>query len=205
MAEATVLVPDTGTKKAHFWDRVIGANTVLDEFVLPGEYPYASYFVQAFNISVATANDHILCVNAGATLPVRVRRIVIEQATNATAGATDSFEIRRTTTAAPTGGTAVTPAPHDTTDAAAGAAGRTLPGVKGTESTVLFTRTLTMRQTVAASGSQQNDKVEWIECPRCKPVIIPAGTANGLVIKNIVATAGGTVNALFEIVETNFV
>src|SRR5690348_13016293 len=134
MAETFVNVTEGSGKKLHAWDRTVGANTVLDEFMLSGEYPLASYFVYADAVSIAAANDHLLCINAGASLNVRVRRLYIEQAANATAAGFFNAKLLRTTTAAPTGGTAVTPAPFYTGDAAAGAAGRTLPTAKGTES-----------------------------------------------------------------------
>lgn len=205
MAEAFVNVTEGSGKKLHAWDRSISGNTVLDEFVIPGEYPLASYVVIGAAVSIATANDHILCCNAGSTLPVRVRRIWIEQSGNATTAAITSMQILRTTTAAPTGGTAVTPAPLDTTDSAAGAAGRTLPTAKGTESTLIFQVAMVWRQAVGTTTAQVDDYWEWVQKPGQKPIIIPAGTANGLVIKSTSAVAGATVNVGMEIVETNFV
>lgn len=205
MAEAFYNGTEGSGKKLHMNSRTIGADLQHDEYVLLGEAFYQTEIDAVFNVSVATANDHLLCLNAPASLNLRVVRIRVEQATNATAGATDSFEVRRTTTGAPTGGTAITPAQYDTADAASGAAGRSLPTVKGTESTVLFTRTLTMRQTVATAGAQVNNYWEWVKSPWGKGILVPAGTTNGLVVKNIVATAGGTVNVEIEFYATNFV
>lgn len=205
MAESFINQTEGSGKKSHTWDRTIGANLIQDEFVLPGEYPYASYIVLGPAVSIATANDHLLCVNAGASLTVRIRRIWLEQSANATAAAIGTIAIFRTTTAAPTGGTAVTPAPLDTADAASGAAGRTLPTAKGTESIELIRAAIAYRQTVAATGAQADDSWEWVQKPGQKPITIPAGTTNGLVIKNLSAVAGASVNVGMEFVETNYV
>jgi hypothetical protein len=200
VAEAIVNVTEGSGKKLHAWDRVIGANTVLDEFTLPGEYPYASYFVSAISVSIATANDHVLQLMAGSTLKVKIRRIRIDQIINASAVALGQFEVVRLTTAG-TGGTAVTPAPLDTSDAASGATARTLTTVKGTEGAVLFRETVTMR---AAVQSTAEDYALWEQHPGEKPIIIPAGTANGIAIKSITAIANATVVARIEFVEQNF-
>ena len=196
--------PDSSGKKVHTWQRTIGANNVEDEFTIPGEYPYASYSVDSGNVSAATAASHLLQVMAGASLPVRIRRIRIEQFANATTGAAMALSITRLSTAG-TGGTAVTPRPFDTTDAAAGATAMTLPTVKGTETVSIFEMVLTMRQTVAAAGTQPDDFWEWTQLPNTKPIIIPAGAANGICIKNGTAIAAGTVIVTVELVETNFV
>lgn len=204
MAEANVNVTEGSGKRLHAWDRIISATTVLDEFTLPGEYPYPTYTVLSGLVSIATANDHILCLNAGASLNVRVRRIRIEQGANATAVGFMNFEILRTTTAAPTGGTAVTPGSFDTADAAAGATGRTLPTAKGTESTKLLDGTLIMRQALSATQTQPEEMYEWTQLPNAKPIVIAAGTTNGLVIKSLTGIAAATVRCTFEFVETSF-
>ena len=74
MAESFINQTEGSGKKSHTWDRTIGANTIQDEFVLPGEFPYTSYTIFANGVSIATANDHCLQIMAGASLPVRVRR-----------------------------------------------------------------------------------------------------------------------------------
>lgn len=207
MAEAFITVSDAagGTKKSHHNSRNIGSDLQHDEYVLPGEPNYQTEICSVFNVSTATANDHLLCLNAPASLNLRVVRIRVEQANNATAGGLCSIEVRRTTTGAPTGGTAITPAQYDTADAASGAAGRSLPTAKGTESTVIFTRTLTVRQTVGTTGAQTDDRWEWVRSFWGKGILIPAGTTNGLVLKNTAAVAGATINAEIEFIATNFV
>jgi hypothetical protein len=204
MAEAIVQVTEGVGKKLHTWDRTIGANLIQDEFVLPGEFPYATYSVVAVNISAATINDHTLQIMAGASLPVRIRRITIEQSANATTAALQVYAVLRLTTAG-TGGTAVTPRPFDTADAASGATAMTLPTAKGTEGVELMRNAIILRQAISATATQLDDMVEWTQKPGQKPIIIPAGTTNGIAIKNLVATAAATMIVNVEFVETNFV
>ena len=92
MPESLIVV---NTKNAHTWNRTIGANSIEDEYVLQGEQPLPSYTIQASTISIATANDHVLEIMAGASLNVRIRSILIEQVVNATAAALVSFALFR--------------------------------------------------------------------------------------------------------------
>lgn len=202
MAEGIVEVTAGSGTKLHSWSRTVGANTVHDEFTLPGEFPYPSYSVLAAAISVATLNDHVLAIQAGASLNVRIRRIRIEQSGNATSATAGSLQVLRLTTAG-SGGGAVTPAPYDTTDTA-GATARTLNSTKGTESTVLMQVAMVYRQAVSATTAQSDDFWEWTQHPGMKPIIIPAGTANGIAIKTITAVAGATINVIVEFIETSF-
>lgn len=204
MAESIVQVTSAGTTKLHTWQRTIGANNVEDEFVIPGEYPLASYtVVPTGSVSVATANDHILQIMAGASLNVRIRRIRFEQSGNATTAAIGILEIWRLSSAG-TGGTAVTPAKLDTGDAASGATAMTLPTVKGTESVLVMRSALIYRQAVSATAAGVDDAWEWVQQPGQKPLIIPAGAANGIAIKSGSAIAAGTVIPYVEFVETSF-
>lgn len=203
MAEGFVNVTEGSGKKLHTNEYTVGANSVHDELVVLGPHPWPTYSVLIV-VSTATATDHLLCLNAGGSLKVRVHRISIEQHANATTGSLGSFAILRTISSAPSGGTGITPGPFDTGDSAAGAAGRALPTIKGVESTILMEPRILMRQTVATAGAQENDRFEWRQAPHGKPIVIPAGTANGLVIKNNTAIAGGSVSLTMEFSETAF-
>jgi len=204
--ESLVQVTEGTGKKLHTNQRTIGANNVEDEYVLPGEFPYASYLVYPLTSTstAGAANDHILTINAGASLKVRIRRIRIEQAANATTATLLALQIMRTTTAAPTGGTAVTPRPHDSADAAAGFTAMTLPTVKATEGVMLIRTVLLMRQAISATQSQPDDAWEWTQTPGTPPIIIPAGTANGICIKIEAAVAAGSLICSAECTETSF-
>ena len=205
MAEAFYNATEGSGKKFHAWDRVIGANTVLAEFVLMGEYPLPTYTVHAAGVSCATVNDHILQIMAGASLVVRLRRVLIFQAGLAGAVNTGAFQLVRLTTAG-TGGTAVTPGRVDNSDAAAGCTAMTLPTVKGTESTIIRQGRIGV---YAAQPSNPNAKPleMWQEnlSGRAKPFLIAAGTANGVAVKSMAAVAGLTVDVFAEVVETSYV
>jgi hypothetical protein len=204
VAQSSVNVTEGSGKRLDTWDRTISAVLVQDQFMLPGEYPYASYTVVAEAVSVATANDHVLQIMAGSTNYVRIRQIKIEQSANATGAGAKSLQILRLTTAG-TGGTAITPSKLDLGDAAAGATSQTLPTVKGTESTLVMSTIMVFRQAISATaGGQLDDDFTWVQKPNQKPLIIPAGTSNGIAIKIINATAGASVTVNVEFVETAF-
>lgn len=208
MAESFINLTEGSGKKAHTFQRVIGANTVEDEVMLPGEQYLATYGIAtaAAGISVATANSHLLQIMAGASLNVYVREIRIFQLAAVTAAAIDAIEIVRLTTAG-TGGTAITPAPRDSSDAASGATAMTLAAVKGTEGTFLERASAQWTQTIGTqSGGKQAVLVtefDW-DALRSKSIRIAAGTANGIAIKNPTARAAGTVIIQAVIVEANF-
>ncbi len=200
MAETGVLVPNTGSIKMHGWDRTItGPGTVQDEYIQHGEVGLPTYIISGSQTIPAAANDHIGQIMAGSTLPVRVRRIRVSQHAAPAAVAAMEHQVVRLTTAG-TGGTAITARPYDTTAAAAGATGIALPGVKGTEGVVLLRRSVFLGTAAIPLMSWW----EWIESLNVQPLIIPAGTANGLAIK---AITGGTASFTWEIefTETTFV
>jgi len=175
VAESVVQVTEGSGKKLHTNSYTVGANTVEDEFTVPGEYPYATYVAYAPGISGATAAAHGLQLMAGASLKVRVRRVTVQGI--AVPAAANRVEIVRLSTAG-TGGGAVTNRPFDTASAAVGATAMTAPTVKGTE--VAFLASLVPNQ-VTAVGSTA--KWEWVQHPYSQAIVIPAGTANGIALK----------------------
>lgn len=203
MAESYAEATSGSGLKWHSWTRSISGSTVHAGFTLPDEYPYASYVALYQTISIGTANDHIAQLMAGSSLNVRIRRIRIEQSNSAGTSTAATFQILRLTTAG-TGGTAITPATLDTADSASGATAMSLPTAKGTESTVLDRQAIPMRQTVSTLGGTE-DSYEWIQLPNMKPIIIAAGTSNGIAIKSLTAIATATVNIHIGFVETAFV
>jgi len=203
MPESLVQVTEGSGKLLHTFQRTIGANTVEDEVLITGE-PYLASYCMSMATNATTLNSHMIQVMAGATLKVRIRRIEIFQTAMATAVAIGVFYLMRVTTAG-TGGTAVGSAPFDTSDAASGATGMTLPTVKGAEGVVLHSPTLYLMQTLAVSTPMPEPLYVWdFDRTHGKPLIIPAGAVNGIVIKNTAAyaAAGLTVNVWFD--ESNF-
>src|SRR5262245_59859384 len=132
MAESIVQVTEGSGKKLRTWNRTIGANSVEEEAVFLADTPMATYSARLDAASTATANSHIVQLMAGSSLNVYVHRIALYQLGLATTAAYGQINIFRLSTAG-TGGTAFTPAPYDTNDAASGATSMTLPTVKGTE------------------------------------------------------------------------
>lgn len=209
MAESLVQVTEGSGKKLHTWNRTIGANSVEDEYVLLGENALASYVISSSfgipgGVSTATANSHLLQIMAGASLKVRVRRIEVHQAVAATTAALMHTQILRLTTAG-TGGTVIGFAGLDPTDAASGATVMTLPTVKGTEGTGIVSTHAYMMQTIAASAQLGQPIAVWdFDRPRSKPLILAAGTTNGIAVKNVTAIAGGAVTVVAWVDESSF-
>jgi hypothetical protein len=202
MAESIVQVTEGSGKKLHTFARVIGANTVEDEAVINGEQYLASYSFNA-GPAIITLNAHCLQIMAGASLIVRIRRIEILPGTAATAALRGGWGIYRLTTAG-TGGGVITPSKLDPADAASGATAMTLPTVKGTEGVLVTVLTDNVWQTMPTSGTIGPKCVVDFDRPRSKPLIIPAGTANGIAIKNLVAVAAADININVIFDESNF-
>jgi hypothetical protein len=204
MPESLVQVTSGAGPKLHTWQRTIGANSVEDEFVIPGEYPLPSYSVLVHGLTNNTADAHLMQIMSGASTLARIRRISVDQSANATAPALIALQVWRLSTAG-TGGTVITPRPYDTADSAASTTAMTLPTVKGTESVQVLLGNLVLRQSLSATSANVDDAWVWTQHPGTKPLIIPAGTTNGIAIK---ATAGfgaaGSANILIEFVETTF-
>ena len=204
MTEAAITITPGSGLDLHGNSRTITATTKVDQYVLMGEFAYASYVALAAGISIATTDSHVIQLCAGASLNVRVRSIRIEQNANATTASSSQLSLYRLSTAG-TGGGSVTPRPYDTADSASGATAMTLPSSKGTESLELFRIAMNWRQTIATTGTQSDDSWQWTQHPGMKPIIIAAGTSNGLALKALSGIAGCTVNVIIEFVETAYV
>jgi len=207
MAESSVNVTEGSGKRLHTYDRTISSVEIQDQFVLPGEYPYPTYSVTATSISAATLGDHVLQLMAGSSLHVRVRYIRIAQAT--ATGNTQTFapfSVYRLTTAGSSGTSTITPSKFNLSDAAAGATAITLPSSKGTDTAypvLLVGRFLTLNA-VTSTGTAALPCWEWRHAPGTGPIIIPAGTNNGICIKSAGSLTGLTVDIHVEFVETSF-
>ena len=203
MPESLVQVTEGSGKKLHTFQRTIGANSIEDEVTLLGENYLASYTVVAA-ASAATGLSHVCQIMAGATLKVRIRRVEVWQTAALTTGVITNFQLFRLTTAG-TGGGAVTPNPLDTTDAASGATAMTLPTAKGVEGANIAAGYGYAIQTIGAATYTNPLLAAWdFDRPRSKPLIIPAGAANGIAVKNNAAYAGLTVVTMVWLDESNF-
>jgi len=191
----------SAARKFLTWQQTSGADTVETYLASQHEPHLATYTVQSGGaVAALTANDHTLQIMAGATLRVHLRRLLLYQVANAAADASFQFSLFRLTTAG-TGGTAITPRPMDTADAAAGATAITLPTAKGTEGVVLWTGRVFIDNSVIVFGGAAHPllDLDWRRDPLTKCPIIPAGTSNGLALKQINNDASATflVHAVF--------
>lgn len=202
MAESIILVGDT-TKKVHTNSYTVGANTVEDEVVVFGPYPYPTYTALIQAASIAVAGDHLITLNSAAGTKTRIHLIRLRWSGPGTAAVVRAFPILRTTTTNPTGGKAITIAAHDTVDTV-GATARSIPAVKGTESTVIKVAELNVTQALSATATNPHEVWEWRQAPNGKPITLPSGVTNGLAVKNSTALAAGTVSIEIEFTETAF-
>lgn len=206
MAEGTLGVTAGAGSLLHVNSRTIGVNTVLQQVVEQGEPYLATYTVVTVATSIATADAHILQIMAGASLPVYLRALRVYQVAVAGTEAIASWQILRLSTAG-TGGTAVTPAPLDSTDSASGAAGMTLPTAKGTETTKLWAGTSQLTDTVATGGSGLFPvliDLNFDTLLRSKGPRIAAGTSNGLALKWLSTSTSATAIVVATISEATF-
>lgn len=200
------VAPDSSGKKLHTNNRTIGANSVEDEYVIPGELPGPAYTVKGASVAGATTGDDLIQIMAGASNPVRIRRIRVYQRVLITTANEFSWDAIRITSAG-TGGTAVTPRPMNTGSAAAGAtAAQGVPNAThGTAGVTLWTGRLWAIQTVGAGGSPGPGPMdEWVQSPNSEPMTIPAGIANGIALRVSTGRAGITCDVLVEFVELTY-
>jgi hypothetical protein len=207
MPESFMNFTEGSGKKAHTFQRTIGANTVEDEVIIQGEQSLATYsLVTTTPPAVATAASHLLQIMAGASLNVYVRRIRVWQFTAATAAAFASLQLFRLTTAG-TGGITVVTQAFDNADPAPGATGMTLPTVKGSESlNPVGIVVVQYVQTIPTGGPGYGALLGEFDFDllRTKALKISAGVANGIAVKNIAATAGASVVVEAVISEANY-
>ena len=200
MPVSSVRVTEGSGPYLHTWQRSVSSVNREEQYIQLGEPALPTFTAIASGISVGTAADHVLQLMAGSTNYVRVSRIEIAQVANATSASNAIFAIYRLTTAG-SGGSSVTPNPFDTADTATATA-QTLPSSKGTEGAQLLRATLLFRQTIQTTSAVQNDRWVWQQTPGRKPLIIPAGTSNGIAVKIGTGIAGATADVLIEFAET---
>ena len=204
MAQSDIQVTAGSGTRLRTATKSISGQTRHEEYGHLGEPDEATYTASAASVSWATANDHTFQLMAGSSLNVYVRRIQVWQAGLATTAIIVTGTILRLTTAG-TGGTARTPAPLDTTDGASGATVMTLPTAKGTEGVTLYNETVYCLQTVPTSAYFETCifDVDY-ERLRGKALRIPAGTANGIALKNLTAVAGMSVTFTVTFSEASY-
>lgn len=205
MPESFINQTEGSGKKARTFQRVIGANTVEEQYVIIGQPAIAAYTCSGAAALLTTAASHIMQLMAGASLHVYIHRIQAYQLVLETAATIVQWDLFRLSSAG-TGGTALTPAQLDTADAASGAAGMTLPTAKGTETTKLYSGTSQCIQTVPTGGvglaplilDWDFDKLLRGKLPR-----IAAGTSNGIALKQVTGAAAASAVVVITFSEAN--
>jgi hypothetical protein len=188
-------------KRYDTWKATKNSVDLQDQFVIPGEFPYPCYSVIA-SVNWTTTQRDLIQIMAGSTLPVLVRSISVLQLAAISAVATRELQLWRLTTAG-TGGGAITPRPFSTAAAAAGATAMSKPTTPGTQGVQMGSRSSWFgTAAIPAPGAG----MLWdFTRPGTQPLIIPAGTANGIALTNTVTDAGLTVTIEIVVCEVNFV
>jgi hypothetical protein len=191
--------PDSADKNLSTWQRTIGATSVQEQVLLPGEAYQATYSALATGISTAASASHLIALEADGTNYVRIRRIYISQAALAGAAATAQLQVVRTTTAS-SAGTSVTARAFDEADSAYGGAIRTLP-TKGTEGSILLQSRLGL---TAAQPVTSVYAWEWRASDAEKPIIIAPANTNGIALKIVTGIASATCDVTIEFTTTTY-
>lgn len=190
----------TGKYLSHV-QRSQASNTTYTPQVIVSEPYLPTYGVAVTTAaSTATANSHLIQIMAGPLNRVVIRRILVTQLAAAGAATAMVCQLLRLTTAG-TGGTSFTPRALDPVSDVTPATTMTLPSAKGTEGSILWTGVSNMLATVAVAGGNPILDLDFRD-PRAQPIVISAGTSNGLALKNITAVASGTVHIYVEFSET---
>lgn len=196
----------SGTKLAHESYTDSNADTVLDQKARIG-LPYLPTYTLSVStaISMATANEHLLQIMAGAANRLTLLYLCVTQVAIATAAAVKEFALFRLTTAG-TGGTAVTPRAANPATGAVDGSAMTLPTAKGTEGNQLWTGTGLVFFTVPTTGQLWPLVcLDWRGALRSQAPEIAAGTSNGLALKIIPSDAGApTVRIYAEFFERSY-
>lgn len=202
MTTTYVGVDEGADKKLHGVQRTDGADTVIQYLYVTAEPELSTYsaaIASAGTASLATANDHLFQIMAGASLRVGIRRIRVWQYANASSTTNMRYQVRRLTTAG-TGGTSMVITAHDPADSAAGATLAHLPSSKGTEGGYFIQGNCVV---LATATSQPGPIIDLdFTRERTKALWIAAGTSNGICLKIIDGVTSATAHILVEFVES---
>lgn len=191
----------TGPKIATGPTYTENANVVQDQKVILGEPYLATYALTHTPVTTGNSNSDFLEIMAGASLNVRIRYMEVLQLVLATTAAITNILLVRLTSAG-SGGTAVTPRPLNPADSAAGATAMTLPSVVGGQGATIANSCPYFLQTANASTQFQQPIITWDF--RQAPLIIPAGTSNGITIRITAAVAAATATSNVYFAESAF-
>ena len=198
----SVIGVSTGTDKyLGSTSRSVGGTAREEQYIIEGQATLPTYSIIADDVSVATANDHLIQIMADGTNYTRLVSLRVEPTEDAPASnGYIKLGLYRLTTAGTTG-TALNDAPYDTADSYAGDM-RTLPGSKGTEGQLL--RTFYMSMTTAPADEASPKYIEWTPPAGGKPIVFGNGTGDGIALKIIDNLASASVAITAEIITTSY-
>ena len=182
MPVSSIRVTEGSGPYLNTWQRSISSVNREDQYVQLGE-PALPTFSAHYFPTTTTTGEHILELMAGASVYLRILRIAAYANDWPAAAALMELDIRRLDTAG-SGGTAQIPVPFDTADTSSATVQWSVPtpGIEGA-----WIGRLAVPMGTAASASDRT--VVWTPEPRGKPLIIPAGTANGLMLEPVLGVA----------------
>lgn len=200
MSESYVQVTEGVGKKLHSFQRTIGSNDVQDEIVVLGEPYLPSYTATASGQSMTTINSTLLQLMAGSSLKLYVHRIAVYQSADAGTATVSEIQIARITSAG-SGGTVITPNPHDSGDAASGASAMALPSSAPTVTTSIVRRPFIARDALPASA--ELPIFHWEPARGSKAIVVPV--SNGIAVRLVgSALTSATCNVEIDFTEASF-
>ena len=179
------------------YSRTYGAGEQKVQKVITVHTDAPTYSIALCGIGIGTSTDHLLQLMNGASGVMIVTRVHVAQFALAGADAAWGFDLFRLTSAG-TGGSSVATSganpvlvANDPGDSAfSGAAKYAVTSSKGTEGDQIARRRLTIKT------AQPTSYVEWTPAPGSKGIVVPAGTSNGIAVKNVTSVATATVDIM---------
>lgn len=200
MGNSYFTIDEGTTKNIATYSRTVDGATVHTQKVMLDEPGFDTYHISVTaNVGITSANKHLLQIMAGGTNRVYVRRFQAWQNANATTTGKVQILVYRLTTAG-TGGTSYTPAPVDPSSSASGATAMSEPSSKGTEGTLLDHFYGLIHTAITTVGLDNPCLERVYDTGRARPIIISAGTSNGIAFKctSSDATAGFVFSAIIS-------
>lgn len=196
----TIAIADSDAPDKYLWtyQYTVGGTASQEQVYVPGPAPWPTYDFVASQITLATANSHLLFIMADGTNYDRIKSIRIMPRALPTASAAALIRLFRVTSIG-TGGTAVNGGAFDSSDGYGGTA-QALPSSLGTETGVALAQ---WSWHIPGTAYTFNPYDIYWEAPEGgKEIIFGNGTATGIAIKNVSAISGAFVDIMVTLTTT---
>lgn len=189
MAESVIPITDgDGSGGLRAVDQTIGGSAVSTQYIAMGQTGARTYTARFQDVSLATANAHVLYIMGDGTVYPKWHEIHIDQGGTATGTAVPEFQVLRVTTRG-TGGTVVSCRPFNPANTSPyGGSAVVLPATPGSEGDILLNGAMNVRTVNTGAVIP----FHWEQHRNSEPLISGNGTASGIAIKNLRAVVGGT-------------